>query len=262
MIGYIIALIIIIGIIGAICSAIKDLYDNLSDAISPTAVIITIILSIIAFFAFSWVGVLAVAILGLGFSFTLKKIGQALAQHDKSRRETAKINQKTKKMSLDHSNEMALREELEKNCRWLGYMNQEKWKDKLSNYVNKSYETDFESITNNFAKQMEEQNIIQNGDWFKPFLQHIVDTEAGNTAIQLLNVVNCPQLNITHITPDIELLESELEKKTQRISDDVPPLLNKVSGGIYIPTKYAIKLYGKKSNINNVVQHEVIELDD
>lgn len=274
---YIIIGIIIIGVIVAILEAVWNIaggilliiYKNLNiicknllDAVGKHALIITSILCVIAFLAFSWGGVLVVAIGGLGIACILNKIGQALKVHDKSIKDTAKINQKTQWDRIAQQNEMALTQELDTNCRRLGFMNSAMWASKLPNYGDRIYQSSFDSITLNFAKQMEEQNILQNDDWFEAFFQYILDHPNGSTPTKLLNEVSCPQLQVTHITPDIELLEIRLKKGTQWVSRDVPPLFKEISlqdvnENLYVPTKYALNTYGSESNSADIHQNEM-----
>jgi len=241
---YIVIAIIVIWIICVIIGKIKDGIVALSGAVGPITLIITAILCVIAYFAFSWIGVLIVAAIGLGVSFILRKSGQALAEHDKRKKEAAVIKKETKQMDIRHRNQLALQEELSKNCKWLGEMNAEKWKMKLPNYVNLEYDTSFEMITGNFAKQIEEENILQNDDWFNAYLDYIVKNGKGFSVIQLLNRVACPQMQMTHITPTATMLKAKLDQSTKRISDDVPALLQLNAGETYWPTRYAQNRYG------------------
>ena len=116
---------------------------------------------------------------------------------------------------------------------------------------------------------MERQNILQNDDWFQPYFQYILSHPQGSTPIKLLSEVDCPQLKMTHITPNIRLLQAQLEKKTKRISEDVPPLLERrqvnIEGGfLYVPSKYALNTYGSSTSWNspNVEQTMEIDFDD
>ena len=222
---------------------------------------IIVILCIIAFFAGSWGGVLTVAILGLGLTFVLKRMGSALVRHDEKRRETAKIKQQTKQMTLRHKNQLALQNELDKNCRWLGEMNLEKWKKKLPNFLSKEYETSFEEIVTNFAKQMEEQNILQNDDWFKVYLDEIIKAKDHcMSEFQLLSTVTCPQMQMTHITPTEQLIREKLKENCIRKSDDVPAMLQQEAGGVYGATTYMKRRYGIEESKEN--KTTTIELNE
>lgn len=233
---------------------LSHIYETLSDAVGPITVVITLILCVIAYFAYSWIGVLVVAIGGLGVAYLLKQARYALEKHDESRRETAKINKDTQQAQAMQENEFALREELDKNCRELGCMNAEEWERKLPNYKNKLYQSSFDSITKNFAQQMEQQEILQNDDWFQPFFQYILNKNQA-TPTKLLSEVSCPQLNITHITPDLQLLKAQLKKYTKRVSEDVPALLKEqpvaLSEPLYVPTKYAKQIKGAQDSSSN-----------
>lgn len=261
---YIIIGVIVIGVIWLILSSI---YENLSEAVGTKTVIITLILCVIAFFAYSWKGVLVVAVGGLGIAYLLKKAGGALEKHDENRRETAEINKHTQKAQAIQNNEFALREELDRNCRRLGFMNAEMWEKKLPNYKNKPYQSSFDSITTNFAKQMEQQNILQSDDWFQPFFQFVLNHPQGTTPTKLLNEVSCPQLQITHITPNIQLLEARLKKGTERVSKDVPPLFDErplegMKENLYVPTRYALNTYGSSSNNSGAVNKKEFDINE
>ena len=217
-------------------------------------VVIPIIVLIIVFNLFGLQGVLAtIVILALivGVLALVGYVRETLENHDRNKKETAKINYAIQVRKELSENEAALLEELNLNCRWLGYMNEEMWKKKLANYAEKKYVTSFNEITENFAKQTEQQYITQNDGWFQPFLMYIIDHPQGTTPIKMLNEVSCSQLNATHFTSNLELLQRKLRKGTQRISKDVPPLfeeiaLTEISGCLYVPTKYALKLYGRE----------------
>lgn len=236
-----------------ICGGVLTVGEFLSNAVGSKTFIITLVLCVIAFFAYSWSGVLVVAIGGLGIAYLLKEVGQALEKHDKNKKETAEINKNTQQAQAMQNNEFALRKELDENCRWLGFMNAEMWVKKLPNYKNKSYQSSFDNITSNFAKQMEQQNILQSDTWFEPFFRYILSHPQGTTPTKLLNEVSCPQLQITHITPNIKLLNAQLKKGTQRVSRDVPPLFDErplegMKENLYVPTQYALMTYGSSSD--------------
>lgn len=258
---YIIVGIIVIGIIGFIIGKIKEGIDVLSDAVGSMTLIITAILCVVAFLAFSWIGVLVVAAVGLGLSFILKNSKEALEDHDKRKKETALINRKTTEIDIRHKNQMALQEELNKNCKWLGEVNADTWRTILPNYVNKEYETSFESITENFAKQIEEGFILQNEDWFNVYLQFIAKKNKGYSVDQLLSFVNCPQMQMTHVTSTKKMLGEKLEEKCKRAASGEPPLLKKEAGETYWPTEYASKKLGLLETTASTPATTVIELD-
>lgn len=145
-------------------------------------------------------------------------------------------------------------------------MTPEKWRDRFKNYNLEGYEEEFDSIVDNFAIQSEQQFITQNDDWFKPFLQYVVEHPQGTTVTKMLNEVNCPQLKATHRTDDKKLLGDRLLKGTKRVSKDVPPLFNSVpmnngTEDVYTPTPYAMKLYGNDSDGDgNSLKNEPEEL--
>lgn len=257
---YIIGIIIALIVIMKVFEFVTDCVAAFAEAIGPMTLVITLILCVIAFFAFSWVGVLCVAACGLGVSFVLRKMGQALKEHDAKRKETAQINQRTSYQNIKHKNQLALQEELDKNCKWLGEMTPEKWEKKLPNFVNKAYETSFGDITMNFAKQMEEQYILQNNDWFDRYLDYIARSDGGYTVTQLLNMNHiCPQLQITHFTPTEKMLTQKLEQATKSISEDVPASLRKEAGNTYWATPFAKKRFGV---LETTSHDEVYDLSD
>lgn len=268
---YIIA--IIIGII--ILGALMNLFEFLSDKIGKTTVVIVLVLDVIAYFAGSLRTVFIVTVIGIGISLLVRQIGKAgqhisntIENHDKEKKKIAQINQNTQLSREAHENEAALQAELNANCRWLGYMDVQAWSIKLPNYKSKRYLKSFEEITQNFAKQMEQQNITQNDDWFQPFLMYIIEHPQGGTITKMLNEVKCPQLNITHSTPDKELLYERLERGTKRVSKDVPPLflersLSEINEPLFVPTKYALKLYTSNVEDSQEISHtEEINFND
>ena len=87
-----------------------------------------IIVLIIVFSLFGWIGVLAaiaIAAVVVGIVCLVQFIGKTVEEHDKQKKETAKINFATQIKKEAFENETALLEELNLNCRWLGYMNDE-----------------------------------------------------------------------------------------------------------------------------------------
>lgn len=195
----------------------------------------------------------------------VKYVGNQVEQHDKSQKEQAEIYQKTQTDIQKHNNDAALMEELSKNCSTLGYMNDDMWRKKLPNYVNRQYSTDFSTITGNFAKQIEQQHILQNDDWFEPFKLYVLKTPA--TVTKLLHEVDCAQLKMTHVTPDGDLLNTWLVKGTEKTNKDVPALFKKefikdMNEYLFTPSEYLKNLYGdnnggtEKSNHYTEINYE------
>lgn len=218
---------------------------------------------------FSWKGILTLigtCIIGGVIFFFMSTLLEGLAAHDQKKMETAKIMKETQEKKKIQENEDALISELNNNCRWLGYMDEQKWRSKLPNYCDRKYNTSFSEITHNFAVQMEQQNIRQNDEWFKPFLDYILKHPTGVTVTKMLNEVYCPQFSITHTTFEGDLLNTRMYKGTEKISKDVPPLFNKVPADgmneyLFVPTEYAKHLYGTNGN-QNTRQGEEISFDD
>lgn len=223
-----------------------------------------------AYFTFGWIGILYVIglVIGLGLIINFcSSVKDTVHKHDQAKKETAQINRSTQANKHMHENEMALQKELDTNCRWLGYMDDQKWRSKLPNYASKQYSTSFEEITRKFAKQSELQNIRQNDDWFQPFMQYILDHPQGVTVTKMLNEVTCPQFHITHSFRNGDLVHTKMMKGTERVSGDVPPLFNKttianLNENLYTPTKYAMKLYGRDGGGNEESHQEEISFDD
>lgn len=266
---YIIGGIIILG-------SIVSLFEWLSDLVGGAGELIVIIIILVAsFLVGSWAGVLAVAaIAAIGYIIVKlfgkagKYVGDRLEQHDKSKKETAHINQKTQADKQMHNNDAALMEELSKNCYWLGYMSEEMWFEKLPNYANRQYSTDFRTITSNFAKQIEQQHILQNSDWFEPFKLYVLNHPGGSTVTKMLHEVNCPQLKMTHLTPDGDLLNTWLVRETQKANKDVPALfsstfIKEMNESVFTPTAYLQKLYGGNNDGFQEVNHATeFDFDD
>lgn len=233
-------------------------------------IIAVVAVFVIAFLAFSWPGVFVLLIVCLVGGILLeagKSIKPVLEKHDKEQRERAEILREAQQDETTRINDTALREELDKNCRWLGYMDNKMWRKKLPNYCDRQYSTDFDTMTKNFALQMEQQNITQNDEWFRPYLLYCIAHPQGTTATKMLNEVECPQLKATHATPDAKLLTIRLKKGAQRVSKDVPALFEEVPvaemrESLFIPTKYALKLYGNGGSSNEPPYQEELDFDD
>lgn len=257
---------IIIGII--ILGLIVSIFKRLSELVGGTGKLIVIIIILVASLLVGGVaGVFVVAaifavvcvVVGL-LGKAGKYVGDQVEQHDKSKKEIAQINQKIQTDKQIHNNDVALMEELSKNCYWLGYMSDEMWLKKLPNYANRKYSTDFRTITRNFAKQIEQQHILQNNDWFEPFKLYILNHPGGSTVTKMLHEVNCPQLKMTHFTPDGDLLNTWLVRGTQKANKDVPALfsatfIKEMNESVFTPTPYLQKLYGGTNEESQEVNH-------
>lgn len=266
---YIIGGIIILGII-------VSLFQWLADLVGGAGKLIVIIIILVsAFLVGSWAGVLAVVAIGaIGYVIVRllgkagKYVGDQVEQHDKRKRETAQINQKTQADKQMHNNDAALMEELSKNCYWLGYMSDDMWLKKLPNYVHRQYSTDFKTITSNFAKQIEQQHILQNDDWFEPFKLYVLNHPGGSTVTKMLHEVNCPQLKMTHSTPDGDLVNTWLVRGTKKANKDVPALfsstfIKEMNESVFTPTPYLQKLYeGNNGGFQEVNHATEISFDD
>lgn len=215
---------------------------------------------VVVYLAASWKGILVVIGLGFGGFVVIKSIsamgqyiGEQFRLHDEKVNERVTIVRLTQMEKQAHENENALRNELERNCYWLGCMNEEKWKKKLPNYVNKEYSSSFKEITMNFAKQIEEQRIVNNSEWFEPYVLCILKHDCI-TVTKLLNEVNCPQLKLTHVTPDEKLITEMLISKTKKISKDVPPWFQRssvpgIEEDFFSATNYLKLLYSNSNEL-------------
>ncbi len=263
---------IIIGLI--ILGLITSFFEWLSDLVGgalPLIIIIAVLVT--SYLAFSWEGVftvIAIAVVGAIVIGLLKKAGiyvnDKVEAHDKRAKETAQIKQQTQAEQITHNNDAALMQELAKNCTWLGYMDAQMWAAKLSNFVGRSYSTSFEEVTSNFAKQIEQQYILQNDDWFEPYKLYVLNHPGGSTVTKMIAEVDCPQLKMTHCTPDGDLINTWLMRGTKAISRDVPALFNvtfikDINENLFTPTLYLKKLYSvaETAEDNHV---EEISFDD
>lgn len=245
---YVIVGFIVIGLIVALLKVVFTFLldiagvvtESFSKVFGKAAAIVIAILGVIAFFTYSWVGVFAVVAVGLVLALVVGQITKA-----------GRHITKTVEEHDAQKNERALQNELDRNCRWLGYMNEQMWRKKLPNYAEKKYIRPFGEITQNFAKQMELQNITQNDDWFKPFLEYLVLKKRA-TVTKMLNEVDCPQFRITHTTPNFQLLQKRLIQGTKEKSVDVGEILRKVETEeepLFMLTSYGLGLYGADSGM-------------
>lgn len=266
---YIIGGLIILGIIVAVFRWLADLVGGAGPLI--VIIIVLVVLSVLGLWPYA-LGFAAICTIGYAivklFGKVGKYVGDQVEQHDKSQREIAQINQKMLADEQMHKNDVALMEELSKNCYWLGHMSDDMWIKKLPNYVNRQYSTDFRTITSNFAKQIEQQHILQNDDWFEPFKLYVLKHPGGATVTKMLHEVNCPQLKMTHSTPDGDLLNTWLVRGTQKANKDVPALfsstyIKEMNESVFTPTPYLQKLYGGNNYDSQEVNHATeINFDD
>jgi hypothetical protein len=264
---YIIIGLLVLGIIVSVFQWLSDLVGGAGPLI--VIIIIIVVLSVFGLWPYA-LGFAAICLVGYAIIKVIGKagkyVGDQVEQHDRSKKETAQINQKTQQDKQIQNNDAALMEELSKNCCWLGYMSEEKWIEKLPNYANRQYSTDFRTITSNFAKQIEQQHILQNNEWFEPFKLYVLNHPGGSTATKMLHEVICPQLKMTHCTPDGDLLNTRLVRGTQKGNKDVPALfeshfIKEMNESVFTPTAYLQKLYGGNAEgsqkDNHVVEYDI-----
>lgn len=258
-----------------IISIIVSIFSWLADLVGGGGRLFAIIaVLVISFLAFSWKGVFAVIGIAIGVVVIVGLLGEAghfignkLEAHDQTVQETARIKRETQAEKQIHDNDNALIEELNRNCSCLGYMNEAKWKKKLPNFVNRVYSSSFEEITSNFARQIEQQHILQNDDWFEPYKLYVLNHPGGSTVTQMLNEVDCPQLRMTHCTSDGDLINTWLMRGTKNISRDVPALfgnqfINDINENVFRPTNYLKKLYGASTTSSTDNNREEIDFNN
>ncbi|MBO5373186.1 MAG: hypothetical protein J6A75_10795 [Lachnospiraceae bacterium] len=138
-------------------------------------------------------------------------------------------------------NQIALQKELEKHCEFLGAMTSKKWREKLPGYANREYETSFDQITRDFAKEME-KNISHDHMFLYPYIQAILENDKGYTAAQLLETVNYMGLGlkITHVTPDVILLNRMLKAESEERKGKEPSFI-KEKNGVFFPSELGQK---------------------
>lgn len=262
MVQIIIAL-LVIGIIITI-------FEKLSELVGGWKILtVLIVVYIVALLALSWIGVLVVTV-ALVIVALLKKSGifirDTIVEHDQEQKEAAKIVLDTQISKEMHDNDQALQMELNRSCRQLGCMDAERWRRKLPNYVNKKYSQSFEKITWKFAKQIEEQYVLQNDDWFQPFLNYLISHPQGATVGKMLHEARCPQFYYTRVTREEEILEKRLWQGTQRVQKDVPAVFTCTNvgemGNLYALSAYGKKLYGVNQSFERENHTEEINFND
>ena len=248
--------IIVIIILGLIVSG----FSFLSDLVGGSHVLVPlIILILVSFFVFSWSGVLIILLL-----FTLYRLAKNFATNANEAKikaaETNKLAAEDKKQAAEiHRvtelnkqaaiNDESLKNELMNNCQQLGEMDKQKWREKLPNYVDLNYSSSFDEIVNNFARQIEQQKILSNIEWFEVFKEYIAKHPNGVTITKMLNEVSCPVFQYTHTKKNGDLLYTLVERGTEKRGIDIPPLFNKgpkieeANEHIYTPTSYLLKQY-------------------
>ncbi|MCD7763020.1 MAG: hypothetical protein LUI14_07440 [Lachnospiraceae bacterium] len=263
---YIIIAIIAIGLVVALVKWLVGVIAQIWPFLIAAAVLV------ISYFAFSWAGVLTVIAVAAAVALIWvigRSIKETIEKHDRMKNETAKIKKQTQSEQIIHDNDSALLQELQNNCIWLGYMDEKGWKAKLPNFADKSYSTSFEEITANFAKQIQQQYILQNDDWFEPYKKYVLNNPGGSTVTKMMEEVDCPQLKMTHYVKDGDLINTRLMKGTNKKNMDVPALFNvtfikDMNENLFTPTPYLVKLYGSAEETEEVkVNHtEELNFDD
>lgn len=178
-------------------------------------------------------------------------------------------------------NEANLKNYLESNCCFMGYMTPERWKEQLPQFAKRSYTTSFEQITTSFAKEKEEAFFVKSQDvsWVKPYTDYLMANIMG--PIYELEKLPNPAMQNTHYLPDAALIYHGLScLKKYKIIDGAPvleevhlnddavrPFLPEV-GGTPIPEYYLVsfKLTDTFVNARNLssdsFESEELSLDD
>lgn len=122
-------------------------------------------------------------------------------------------------------NEENLKNYLENNCGFMGYMTPERWREQLPQYANRSYTTSFEQITTSFAKEKEKAVFVKSPDlsWVKPYTDYLMANIMG--PIYELEKIPNPAMQNTHYLPDAALIYHGLScLKKYKIIDGAPVL--------------------------------------
>lgn len=189
-----------------------------------------------------------------------------IQEHDANEIKKAEILERTEKSKRASLNKEELERYLEKECMRMGQMDREDWHRLLANYVRKEYPIPFDSITYNFAQQMEEKILIQRDDWFKSYLEFIVDNGSGRrfNINQLLAKVKCEQFEITHNTSNRDLLQSKLDEAVK--GKGTAPLLKTTKDNegmtLYYASASLLREYGFDNNKNKRPPHQIIDEDE
>ena len=252
---YIVAILVVIVIIQMIAEAVGG-GKNLALIIGGIALVITAI----------GTGFIVPLLVIAAAVYGVRVLSVAVHSHGVNTKAAAERNAITADAQERHNNELALQQELEANCKFLGQMSLQDWYNKLPNYTGKKYVSDFNSIVENFASQVEQEYITHNNEWLQPYLDYIILHPTGMSVLKLLNEVECPSLQYTHVTDDKVLLQSKLDGCCNDISRDVPALLKKSStqiGDVYTPSLYLERLSGNTGNLlPDTSKRQEINLDD
>lgn len=207
--GYIIAFLIVLGIICAILGWIKDRIVDL----------------------FGWIrrhkkGVLmAVALVAIGFLVSMKLAGAILIVW-------AVVDEiiRLHKARVAERNEQELREHLGVNCLRCGYMDVPKWKAMLPDFAGRSYPeaTSFSQIVTEFAKETEQRYIVDDEklSWLDPAVHYL--TENGIADIVQLSEQPSDGLAYTHITVNEKLIHDALEKLCAAQKETGKPIIERI----------------------------------
>ena len=99
------------------------------------------------------------------------------------------------------------------NCTQLGYMNEAKWTQQLSDFANRIYKSSFVSIIDEFASGCE-NSMLRNSHWIMPYLEYIKDeSDSGGNVVEIYRLEKVPNNNLcsTHHTPDAKLIHDSME---------------------------------------------------
>lgn len=250
---YIIIILIALGILVTLIEFIKD---NIGPILAIALGIAFVVLT-------GGTGIIVALIIG-GIYMIVKKNREGKYKEKEAERDTARQQAKTTDTQIRHMNDMELKLALDSNCKSLGTMDEQGWRRVLGNYVHKEYETSFDEITMNFAKQIENQYIAKTAsDWMQKFEEYISQRPSGCPIFKMLEEVDCDALRMTHITPTNKILEHYLNEGTKELGYGVKAkftVSNADNLVIYKPTKYLMHLYENKMN-GYSIQGKQIEID-
>lgn len=130
---------------------------------------------------------------------------------------------------IEINNQKKLLIHLKNNCRKLGYMNPNKWRNYLPEYANKMYPTSFEDITRNFALEIERVYIIEDSNlsWLDPASKYLA--ESGMADVYELAQIPSEGLKWTHVTPNEKLIFDAMEKLSIVKKINNRKLINKIN---------------------------------
>lgn len=113
--------------------------------------------------------------------------------------------------SIGEKNEKELNGFLGSSCVQFGYMNDSAWVKKLPQFAGKSYNTSFQSITSQFALNIEKRYITDDSKltWLDPASNYLKKAFAAD--VWGLEQIPSPGLSYTHSTPNGKLIQEAMD---------------------------------------------------